>query len=385
MYKLLDLFSGCGGMTLGFTDPRFCGGFRSVFAVDHDKAATASYRINFGNHAVCGDIEDWAGGKHDIPNADIVIGGPPCQGFSLLNKGRKGDVRRSLWQPFMDLVSACGASMFVIENVQGLFNSPEHRAIASRAHEIGFPTKACLVNAADYGTPQTRIRTLIIGWKKCLWEDIPFPPIQTHTKDNHPFLPPRRTVRDAIGDLPPPVGTEIRSEAPPLNLHFGRNPTPKSLERYRAVPIGGNRFDLQKNALELTPACWIRKTTGGTDLFGRLWWDRPSVTIRTEFFKPEKGRYLHPDQHRPITCREAARLMGFPDDFQFSGTKTDIARQIGNAVPPPLAGAIARHIRALLDQKFLYGSKTLLSGRLPHDARTDRTDISESKQSALGS
>ena len=142
----------------------------------------------------------------------------------------------------------------------------------------------------------------------------------------------------------------MRDVPPPLNLHFGRTPTEKSLQRYQAVPPGGNRFDLQKNAPELTPDCWIRKTSGGTDLFGRLWWDRPSVTIRTEFFKPEKGRYLHPDQHRPITHREAARLMGFPDDFRFSGTKVEIAKQIGNAVPPPLAGAVAQHVRALMDE-----------------------------------
>ena len=93
----------------------------------------------------------------------------------------------------------------------------------------------------------------------------------------------------------------------------------------------------------------MRKTSGGTDLFGRLWWDRPSVTIRTEFFKPEKGRYLHPEEHRPITHREAARLMGFPDDFRFLGNKSDIARLIGNAVPPPLAGAVARHVAGLLE------------------------------------
>lgn len=134
----------------------------------------------------------------------------------------------------------------------------------------------------------------------------------------------------------------------PLNLHFGRNPTPKSLERYKAVPPGGNRFDLLRNARHITPACWIKKTSGGTDLFGRLWWDRPSVTIRTEFFKPEKGRYLHPVKHRPITHREAARLMGFPDDFIFKGGKTDIAKQIGNAVPPNLAGVIAGMVKAAL-------------------------------------
>lgn len=351
MYKLLDLFSGCGGMTLGFSDPRFCGGFESVFAVDHDKAASDSYSLNFGEHSVCGDIEEWVAGKHDVPQADVVIGGPPCQGFSLLNKRRKGDVRRALWQPYMDVVAMSGASVFVVENVQGLFNSPEHKAITARAKKLGFLTAAALLNAADYGVPQTRIRTFIFGWRKHFAAAAPYPPPPTHAqRANGAGLPPWRTAQEAIGDLPPPVGTEIRDAPPPMNLHFGRTPTEKSVMRYKAVPPGGNRFDLQKNAPELTPDCWIRKTSGGTDLFGRLWWDRPSVTIRTEFFKPEKGRYLHPDQHRPITHREAARLMGFPDDFRFAGSKVDIARQIGNAVPPPLAGAVARHVRSLLDE-----------------------------------
>lgn len=349
MYKLLDLFSGCGGMTFGFSDPRFCGGFESVFAVERDMAAAGSYSLNFGDHAVCGDIEEWVSGKR-IPQADIVIGGPPCQGFSLLNKSRKGDVRRALWQPYMDITAASGASVFVIENVQGLFNSPEHKEIVRRAEKLGFLTVAARLNAADYDVPQVRIRTFIFGWKKCFAPSVPFPPHPTRAqRPDASGLPLWRTVRDAIGDLPAPAGTEIR-DVPPLNLHFGRTPTEKSMLRYKAVPPGGNRFDLQKNAPELTPGCWIRKTGGGTDLFGRLWWDRPSVTIRTEFFKPEKGRYLHPDQHRPITHREAARLMGFPDDFQFVGTKVEIARQIGNAVPPPLAGALARHARSLLDE-----------------------------------
>jgi DNA (cytosine-5)-methyltransferase 1 len=161
-----------------------------------------------------------------------------------------------------------------------------------------------------------------------------------------------RTVKDAIGDLPAPVGTEIRDVPPPLDLHFGRNPTELSRKRYRAIPDEGmNRFDLQRIAPELTPQCWIRKKTGGTDLFGRLWWDRPSVTIRTEFFKPEKGRYLHPKQHRPITHREAARFQSFPDEFRFIGSKIEIAKQIGNAVPPLLAARVADIVRLLLEQK----------------------------------
>jgi DNA (cytosine-5)-methyltransferase 1 len=111
-----------------------------------------------------------------------------------------------------------------------------------------------------------------------------------------------------------------------------------------------NREDLLQLAPHLTPRCWVNKK-GGTDLFGRLWWDRPAVTIRTEFFKPEKGRYLHPEQHRPITHREAARFQSFPDDFQFEGTKIEIAKQIGNAVPPLLAASIANCIDCMLSAR----------------------------------
>ena len=103
-----------------------------------------------------------------------------------------------------------------------------------------------------------------------------------------------------------------------------------------------------RRAPKLPPGCWIRKKSGGTDLFGRLWWDKPAFTIRTEFFKPEKGRYLHPAEHRPITHREAARFQTFPDSFRFVGPKTEIAKQIGNAVPPMLAARVADCVYALL-------------------------------------
>lgn len=348
--KLIDLFAGAGGMTLGFTDDRFGGGFESVWAVDNDQAATRTFNANFGDHAICADIDEWISSGRPVPKADVVIGGPPCQGFSLLNKKRTGDTRRALWQPYMDVVEASGAMGFVIENVAELRSSPEHDEIVRRANQMGFTTATDVLLAANYGAPQTRKRTVIIGWREEIARRPEFPPLPTHrSPDAKSNLPRWRTVRDAIADLPEPVGTEPRKVRAPFNLHFGRTPTEKSLARYRAVPPGGNRFDLQRVAPEITPACWVRKTSGGTDLFGRLWWDRPSVTIRTEFFKPEKGRYLHPDQDRPITHREAARLMGFPDDFKFCGSKTEIARQIGNAVPPPLGGAVARVLRDLLN------------------------------------
>jgi DNA (cytosine-5)-methyltransferase 1 len=345
-YKFIDLFSGAGGMSLGFSDRRFCGGFECVLAVDNDAAALATHEANFKGKTICGNIEDWLHTSPRIPKADVVIGGPPCQGFSLLNKNRVGDDRRALWEPYLDVVERCEANIFVMENVTELLRSEELTRIKRRARRMGFETRADILNAANYGAPQTRKRTIIVGWRTD--REPVFPPPPTHASaDLQTGLQPWRTVRECIADLGPPAGTEIGTR-PPLDLHFGRNPTAKSLARYKAVPPGGNRFDLQRKARHLTPACWIRKVSGGTDLFGRLWWDRPSVTIRTEFFKPEKGRYLHPAEHRPITHREAARLMGFPDDFTFLGTKIEIAKQIGNAVPPDLAAAIAAVVKEAL-------------------------------------
>jgi len=345
-WKLIDLFCGAGGMSLGFVDARFGGGFECVLSLDNDASAVATHKANIGGMALCGNIETWLE-TSEVPQADVVIGGPPCQGFSLLNKKRSGDARRALWEPYLDIVVQSGARVFIMENVAELYRSPELIEIRARAAQDGFQTQAAILNTANYGAPQTRRRTIVVGWKGTSW--LPqFPPLPTHAEPGKGSnLPSWRTVRDVISDLPAPTSDFITGNAP-LDIHIRRNPTAKSIARYKAVPEGGNRFHLQKNAPELTPQCWIRKTSGGTDLFGRLWWDRPSVTIRTEFYKPEKGRYLHPDQDRPITHREAARLMGFPDDFRFCGTKVEIARQIGNAVPPPFAGALARMVTDML-------------------------------------
>jgi len=365
-YKLIDLFSGAGGLTLGFTKT-FGQVFTPVWANDFNGYAAKTYNANFGNHCVTGDILDIVENRIDeIPKADVVIGGPPCQGFSLLNRNRHNDPRKQLWRPYLDVVSHCGAEVFVMENVPQLLGSEEYEEIIATAQSLGFRTVAAKLCAADYGVPQTRWRAFIIG---CKFADpeLFFPPKKTNKKpiiltnggisadgfDNY-VVEPRLwlTVRDAIGDLPPPNGTEIRNEPAPLDLHFGRTPTPLSVKRYKAIPKEGmNRFDLQRIAPELTPDCWIRKTEGGTDLFGRLWWNRPAFTIRTEFFKPEKGRYLHPVQHRPITHREAARLQSFPDSFKFTGSKIEIAKQIGNAVPPALAARIADCVLAILTNR----------------------------------
>lgn len=355
--RLIDLFSGAGGFTVGFTAVKQADGrpvFESIWANDFNKYAADTYNRNFGNHCRFGDIVSILDDPSiTIPEADVVVGGPPCQGFSLLNKFRETDPRKALWIPYMEVVRRSKAKVFVMENVPQLLGSDEFSRIVECAAEMGFElTPGHKLCAADYGVPQLRYRAILIG-SKIGDPNLCFPPTPTHKNPKTPAdspdvdLPVWRTVRDAIGDLPAPVGTEIRhgEPSPALHLHFGRTPTAQSLERYRAIPQEGmNRVDLLKNAPHITPDCWVRKKSGGTDLFGRMWWDRPSHTIRTEFFKPEKGRYLHPVQHRPITHREAARLQSFPDWFVFKGTKTEIARQIGNAVPPVFGQKIAEAV-----------------------------------------
>jgi len=356
--KLIDLFCGAGGLSLGFTS-KFGHNFEPIWANDQDEAAAETYRKNIGP-CTGDDIVEVLKTKK-IPKADVVIGGPPCQGFSLLNKNKKADPRKQLWRPFLEIVRRSGAEIFVMENVPQLKDSPEHEQIVEEADKLGFQLASDILSAADYGVPQRRHRFFIIG---CGFTNpnLVFPPRRTHYnksngvmrslfKTNGDYIDdpqPWRTVKDAIGNLPEPQGTEIRDERSPFDLHFGRTPTALSIKRYETIPEEGtNRFTLYARAPELTPACWIKKTSGGTDLFGRLWWDRPAFTIRTEFFKPEKGRYLHPEKHRPITHREAARLQTFPDTFKFHGNKIQIAKQIGNAVPPLLAARVADCVREL--------------------------------------
>ena len=359
--KMIDLFCGCGGLTKGFIDTGF---FEPVWANDNNPESIETYRANFdpsGTHSFLGDIERVVDTAPElIPKADIVIGGPPCQGFSLLNKKRgTHDKRRTLWYQFLRVAEHSEAKVIVMENVPQLLASPEFAEIKERLHELGFANIiAHVLNAANYGVPEARRRAVVIA-SKIGNVSLPRP---THIRpDKHAkqlphitkfAIRPWETVRSAIADLPPPKGTDIRMEQAPLDLHFGRTPTGTSLERYAAIPTGGHRFNLAKHRPDITPACWLRKPSGGTDLFGRLWWDRPSVTIRTEFFKPEKGRYLHPEQHRPITHREAARIQSFPDSFRFLGSKIEIARQIGNAVPVLLAKAIGDEAHRALRQEI---------------------------------
>ena len=357
---LVDLFAGCGGMTRGFADS---GAFRSVFAVEFDRDAGATYAANFGDHVACGPIEDVA----SFPAADVVIGGPPCQGFSPLNRAAVGFERRGLWREYLRALQAIEPQAFVMENVPELLRSAEYAEFKRRAEELGFDVTAEILNAADFGVPQRRRRAIVIGTRSAA------PPWPSPTHADPTLVAQRDTsVEDADPTLcrhtRPSVGSRaawvtFREAVDGLPLrpdgrrwHRPRRPRPESVRRYKAVPRdGGDRFAMQRNLDRaglghLVPRCWREKPTGTTDVFGRLWWDRPALTIRTEFYKPEKGRYLHPSAHRPITVREAARLMSFPDDFVLPEDQamSSIARQVGNAVPPLLARRIAESLAAIL-------------------------------------
>ena len=336
--RLIDLFAGIGGMTCGFvraSTPELK--YEPLFAVELEEPLAAIYRANFGDHVHQGDITD----VEEFPQADVLIGGPPCQGFSPLGRDRDSVSRvalNSLWRHFVRGLEQSGPYVFVMENVPELLRSAEYERFKALVGPsgLGYSIREDVLLAADFGVPQLRRRAIVIGSRV----GPPPWPTPTHTPDSYV------TVREALKRLPlEPHGRQWHRARP--------NIRPSSIERYKAVPEGGNRFDLARNRPDLLPRCWREKPTGTTDVFGRLWWHRPAFTIRTEFYKPEKGRYLHPEAQRPITVREAAYLQSFPGrhakpprGFLFPEhlPMTLVAKGIGNAVPPKLAQAIARAV-----------------------------------------
>jgi DNA (cytosine-5)-methyltransferase 1 len=350
---LLDLFSGCGGLTEGFTSVRDkWARFIPTGAVELDQYAAATYASNFGPHVHQGDISDWIGSG--VPSADVVLGGPPCQGFSALGKRDPNDDRNKLWIRYAEVVASVRPLYFLLENVPPFLRSEQYKQLEEATEPGGelqdytIEASPLIVNAADYGAAQKRRRAVVIGRRR----DLPSITLQravvartvadaiAHTKFGvrKKELPARNKLVKVANRTIDTPGVFTTSE-----LHITRNFTDLSLHRFAAIKAGGNRHDLPD---ELRAPCWRKNHDGSHDVMGRLHWNRPAVTIRTEFWKPEKGRYLHPEADRPITHMEAALLQGFPPDYRWCGPKISIGRQIGNAVPVELGRSIAA---ALLD------------------------------------
>jgi len=350
--RVLDLFAGAGGFAQGFHEAHR--GFRTVQAVEMDAAAAATFALNFPESDVfAGRIQDWLEAGQIPPNIDVIIGGPPCQGFSTLGKQDVEDERNTLWEQYAETIRRVRPKVFVVENVAAFAKSPQfelfHSMLENDPAFSEYSIEWQILNSADYGSPQARKRAVMIG--HC--SDVPKP---VWPEPTHRAAP--RTVEFAFQDVPHEVsyatleprtvevgGVTFNGPYAGRELHVGRSYTELSRQRFASIPAGGNRFDIP---YELLAPCWRSHKSGSGDVMGRLHWKKPSVTIRTEFFKPEKGRYLHPVADRAITHHEAALLQGFPADYQFVGTRSAIARQIGNAVPIQLGTAIARAVAGAL-------------------------------------
>lgn len=347
---VLDLFCGAGGSALGFLKA----GFRIVGAADIDPDACATYAELVGVVPLCIDLSRllpreasrlWNLGPGD---ADVLLGCPPCQGFTRMRNGDgRRDLRNRLIFTFLEYLRYFRPRFVVFENVPGLIRTshgrPYYRILFGGMEELGYRIRSEEVDAADYGTPQHRRRVLVIGG---LNEDPPFPE-PTHGAPDHPDvragrLRPWVTVREAIGYLRPLKAGEADPEDP---MHRAPRMGRRVAEFISRVPKdGGSRTDVPR---EYWLPCHLRHD-GHKDVYGRLAWDRPSVVITSGCCNVSKGRFVHPEQDRAITPREAALLQGFPPGVMFYGSLESIRRQIGNAVPPPLAEAVARAIMARL-------------------------------------
>ena len=331
----VDLFCGCGGLTHGLKRA----GFRVLAAVDNDPRAVETYAANHPEVLLLdADIQQLtvARFKRNVGllkgELDLLAGCPPCQGFSTLRtlNGAVGveDQRNDLLLEFQRFVEGLRPKAVMLENVPGLARDRRFRDLCQRLENLGYHGEHTILDAADYGVPQRRRRLIYLAG---LGGPIPFArPSST-----------RKTVRDTIGCLPRPG----RSGDPVHDIPERRSEKVLRLIR-RIRKDGGSRSDLPENEqLECH-----RKCSGFHDVYGRMAWDDVAPTITSGCFNPSKGRFLHPNQNRAITMREAALLQGFPRHYRFPTvqSKSAIALMIGNALPPPFVAAHARRIRATL-------------------------------------
>jgi DNA-cytosine methyltransferase len=352
--KVMDLFSGAGGFSIGLDTPTklnelgnldYTGlgfdtiSFETVVAVEKNEEAAKTFEKNFPTAEVY--IEDvsnidsftkWA----DI--VDVIVGGPPCQGFSTANKTKTenlDDDRNSLWKEFMRAVEDVNPEFFIIENVERFVSTGHAEEVSDYAKSLGYEVSVNILDGDDFGVPQMRTRAFIIGSKNGKI-DIP--------DSNDEAV---RTVSDAISDL------EDNPEESDVKWHNSRNSHEITHKRMEKLPIpGGDRRDLNDYP-ELLPDCWKNLDDGSfTDAFGRLWEDRPASTITTGFYQPMKGRFIHPYENRVMTVREGARFQTFPDSYEFASTaKSTVANQIGNAVPPKLAYELGKLIENHIEKQ----------------------------------
>ena len=348
-YNVLDLFCGCGGISEGFE----LAGYNIIGGIDFNEDATKTFQHNFKNAKVlCTDIstvtneqiQEYYGG------VDVIVGGPPCQGFSSANRWQKelDDPRNKLFFQYLRFVKVLSPKVVMIENVRGLLtrdNGYAKERIETLLTEMGYSVSMRVLRASNYGVPQNRNRAIIIGVKNT----------EGSTSFNFDSIEelPKVTVKDAIGELYQfeKGGDNERElkEAPQSayrkflrrkdNLvpdHEVIYPAEKVQERISYVPQGGNWQDVPAN---LWPS---NRQNRHSSAYKRLKEDEQSCTIDTG---NAHSNYFHPLYHRIPSIRESARLQSFPDAFEFIGPRGSKYKQVGNAVPPLMAAAVAKQIK----------------------------------------
>lgn len=353
MHNVLDLFCGCGGLSEGFR----LAGFNIIGGIDFNEAAIETFKYNFKNaKAICYDLADMneeviLSEFGSLKNIDVIIGGPPCQGFSAANryKSEEDDPRNKLFFEFVKFVDLAKPKAVVIENVRGIITSNNGYA-KKRIYEIfesrGYKVVHKILDASEFGVPQKRLRNFFVMTKKINFD------FEDLKKENQII-----TVKEAIGELycfenesegeknfikEPSTNYQkyLRNKDWKLVNHDIRYPAEKVQVRISHVPQGGNWKDIP---MELFPN---NRTNRHSSAYKRLDENTTSVTIDTG---NNHSNYFHPIYNRIPTVREAARLQSFKDQFIFMGNRSEQYRQVGNAVPPLLAKGIAEHLKEVLD------------------------------------
>jgi len=368
----IDLFSGAGGLSVGFQQA----GFDVLAANDFDNHAAATFRLNHPTtRFLPGPIEGITAGdflhaaKLRCGELDVLVGGPPCQAFSVYNHQRgMHDERSGLFRDYLRVVSGLMPRFVVIENVTGIKSIEEGRAvdeIGEGLSGLGYHVEFDILRAEEYGVPQERRRLFVLGARDSRLIEWPRP---THTANYDMLamlggLKPLVTVAAAIDDLPPLSSGEgleemgytaeaqseyqqlLRAGSEWVFNHIAPQLAPINLERIPYVPQGGSWRDLPYHLLPT--GMKLARRSDHTKRYGRLHPDRQASTILTKC-DLHWGAYIHPEQNRTITVREAARFQSFPDSFRFLGGRGEQYKQVGNAVPPLLALAVARAVLSMM-------------------------------------